>query len=140
VLVTIGASVVAYRFEKLSGTRFILLLCISGLALVGISQTSSNLVAPILMGSFFFLTKLLETVFDGKLQHSISSHRRATISSVGGFVAEIMSLAIYAGFGAIADHTNSLMAFAWFGVFVVVISVLYILINHRASLFKLSAE
>lgn len=132
VLATIIASIIAYKFEQLSPTRFLLLLGFAGVSLAGVAN-SGALLAPILLGGFFFLTKLLETIFDGKLQHSIQSHRRATITSVGGFLAEVISLGLYAGFGALANTGGTIQALSFMGMFVVGAAVVFIFMNKRLS-------
>jgi MFS family permease len=130
VLAAVGASVVAHRLEHLRTSMFVVGLGISGACLIGAGRLA-GVGGAALLGGFFFLTKLLETIYDGKLQHSISSRRRATVTSVSGFAAELMSIGTYIVFGYIARTGGTLVALEWFGLAVMVVAVGYSFAQRR---------
>jgi MFS family permease len=130
VLLTVGASLVAHRYEKLSTSAFLIILAMSGLMLVT-GGWLGGYASAVLVGGFFAFTKLLEVIYEGKLQHGISSHRRATITSVSGFLAEIMSIGMFLGFGAIAEQAGTVAALGWFGGLVVVVAAVYLGLGRR---------
>ncbi|QQR52363.1 hypothetical protein IPG36_07475 [bacterium] len=74
----------------------------------------------------FGLLKLLEVAYDARLQHEISSHRRATITSVSGFILEILSIGLFGFFGLLAQLYGTLTAFGWIGGGVTIVGLLYI--------------
>ena len=130
VLAAVAASFVAHRFERLGGRVFTLILGVSGAVLLA-SAITAPVVAIALMMSFFFTTKLVDVIFDGKLQHSITGSLRATVTSVAGFAVEILSIATYLVFGSIADARGTLMAFEVFGLVTLVVAGVYVLAGRR---------
>jgi len=136
-------SFLAHRYEKLSTPVFMVLLAISGLALtISGHFPGLSLVIPIVL--YTFLIKLLDTIYEGKLQHSITSGLRATITSAGGFATETLSLAVYGGYGLIAGASNNLGAFITFGAITALVALGYLLIAPRIvsnrTLHQLSAD
>lgn len=113
-LAVIGGSLLAHRWHKLTDGTFTWALVATGTALV-VAALPWRLpgFAAVMVG--FGLLKLLEVVYDGRLQHEISSHRRATITSVGGFMAEVLSIGLYGIIGLIADWWGVLAAFGFVG-------------------------
>jgi len=130
VLATVLASVVAHRFEALSTRTFIYILALSGVCLAG-STSPGGAGAVGLMIAFFFVTKLLEVIYDGKLQHSITGKLRATITSVSGFAMEILSIGTYLVFGAVADTRGTMAAFTVFGITIIVVAAGYFAFGRR---------
>ncbi len=120
----------AHRFERLGGRVFTLVLGVSGAVLLA-SAITAPVVAIALMIGFFFTTKLVDVIFDGKLQHSITGSLRATVTSVAGFAVEILSIATYLVFGSIADARGTLMAFEVFGLVTLVVAGVYVLAGRR---------
>lgn len=121
----IGGSLVAHRLQAVGDKGFAWLLALAGLALIAAA-------APWRIPGFgavmlgFGLLKLLEVAYDARLQHEISSHRRATITSVSGFILEILSIGLYGIFGLLAQLYGTLTAFGWIGGGVTIVGLLYI--------------
>ncbi len=124
VLAMVAASVVAHRFQALGTANFVRLLALGGIALA-VSTLPAGAGAVVLMISFFFVTKLLEVIYDGKLQHTITGRMRATITSVSGFVMEILSIGTYLVFGFIAQSHGTMAAFQAFGIITAAVAILY---------------
>ncbi len=125
-----AGSLVAYRYEKLSTSRFMLTLVLAGLLLLAAGASGSAYGIALLIG-YTFLIRMLQAVYDGKLQHSITGGLRATISSFSGVVLELMSIAVYLAYGLVTRHANNLVTFKIFGMVVVSVAVLYLLISPR---------
>ncbi len=123
-------SLVAYRYEKLSTSHFMLVLMIAGMCLFGAGVlgglgTMGGSIAVLLVVGYTFLIRMLQAVFDGKLQHAITSGLRATVSSVSGFALELMAISIYFAYGVVAEFGGNFGAFQVFGVIVVVVALVY---------------
>lgn len=136
-------SYIAFRYEKLSTVRFMLLLALSGLFLLSAGATGKVYSVILLIGYTFFI-RMLKQVYDGKLQHSIGSELRATVTSVGGFVVELLALITYVLYGLIAGRTSNFKAFAVLGGIVMFVSLLYLVaaprLLARQSLKQLAGE
>ena len=65
-----------------------------------------------------------------KIQHLIPSAVRATATSVQGFVVEIATLAMYFGFGIVAQYVSYDRAFLDFGLAIVAIGLLYLALGR----------
>ncbi len=128
IAVAAAGSLVAYHYEKLPTSRLMLLLAVSGIMLLA-AGASSRTFAILLLISYAFIIHMLQTVYDGKLQHSIRSGLRATISSVGGFVLELLSIAIYFIYGLVTDHTSNPGAFKVFGGIVLLVALAYLIVS-----------
>ncbi len=125
-----AASFLAYRFEKLSTKTFMILLALSGAALL-VAGAMANIGAVGLLIVYTFIIRLLGVIFDGKLQHSISSALRATVSSVSGLALEIMAVAIYFVYGLIADHAGNFGAIKAFGTLTALVGLVYLVLAPR---------
>ena len=123
-------SFIAYRFEKLTTSKFMLLLLLSGVFLL-LAGRADKVAAVALLTCYTFSIRLLQAVYDGKLQHEISSGLRATVSSVSGFSLEIMSIVAYISYGLLADKIHNRGAYSVFGGTVVIVAALYLLTAPR---------
>ncbi len=123
-------SFVAYRYEKLSTARFMALLILAGLFLMGAGKFGGVPGILLLVGYTLFI-RLLQSVFDGKLQHSISGGLRATIGSVSGVALELMSVIIYLVYGLITTHGSNFDAFKVFGGVTIVVALMYLVVAPR---------
>jgi len=130
VLVAALASFIAHRYENLSTRTFMTLLVLSGLLLM-LSGIVLGLGAIALIISYTFFIKLLSTIFDGKVQHSIRGGLRATITSVSIFVVEIMSIATYLVYGVLSRHGGNFASFKYIGAFVALVALGYLLLAPR---------
>ncbi|HVQ44466.1 MAG TPA: MFS transporter [Candidatus Saccharimonadia bacterium] len=130
VLVTATASALAHRVEHLGTRLFMLLLAVAGVCLLA-SEGGHGAGGIVLVVAFFGLMKLLEVIFDGQLQHSIKGRMRATITSVAGFGAELLSIGIYLAFGAVAETRGTFAAFGVFGAVTVLVAVAYLVVGRR---------
>jgi len=132
--VTVGAaalgSFIAYRYEKLSTVRFMLLLTFAGLLLL-IAGASSKVFAVALVVGYTFVIRMLKQIYDGKLQHTIGSGLRATITSVSGFALELLAVLAYLLYGFMADHFSNFRAFAAFGCIVMLVALIYLVVSPR---------
>jgi MFS family permease len=118
-------SLVAYRLSGLPTRGFYALFGIGGLLLV-IAAGLFTPSAMLLLAAYSGLMKLVGVVFEGRLQHAITSDRRATIGSVKSFVAQIGITALYMSFGPLAQATSYRIAFMACGGAAVGIGLTYL--------------
>lgn len=111
------ASFFAYRFENLSISLFHLMLIVAGL-LFYLAAILMNITSLILLTLYSILYVISSTVLEARIQHLIPSTIRATVSSLQGFVVEIGAVAVYVGFGALAEASGYGQAFQTFGLIV----------------------
>lgn len=116
----------AYKFEKLPVQFFHASLIVSGLLFfwAAIVLNISGLVALVIFAGFYSISSI---VIESKVQHLIPSETRATVSSVQGFFVEIGVLAVYTGFGLLAQAYGYAQAFRDFGLVIVAVGILYLL-------------
>ena len=67
--------------------------------------------------------KVIDIVFEGRLQDALPSETRATIASVKGFVVELAVTVLYLGFGPLAQLTSYRTAFLTTGALIGVVGV-----------------
>jgi hypothetical protein len=123
--VEVLVSLAAYRLSGLPTRGFYALFAVGGLVLAaaaGLFTPSAMLLLALYSG----LMKLVAVVFEGRLQHLIPSDQRATIGSVKGFLAQIGLIALYLGFGPLAEATSYRMAFMACGAAGVAIGLGYL--------------
>jgi hypothetical protein len=104
------ASLLAHRAGRLKLRAFYGLFGLAGAALLA----AGALFVPPAMGLLALYSgvlKLIDVVFESRLQHAIPSHQRATIGSVKGFAAQIGISALYLGFGPLAQAASYRIAF-----------------------------
>ena len=118
-------SLIAYRLAGLPTRGFYALLAVCGLLLA----TAAGLFTPaamLLLALYSGLMKLIGVVFEGRLQHIITSDRRATIGSVKSFLAQIGFITLYLSFGPLAQATSYRIAFLACGFAGVAIGLTYL--------------
>jgi MFS family permease len=125
-------SFVAHRFEHFSNSFFYVLFAISGLLLI-LASYLFTVPALALLIIFSLMFTIIHTVYSGRLQHTISSEARSTITSVNGFLVEIGVIAVYFGFGMFAQASSYRHSFTFFGIIVATIGLLYLLSDRSNS-------
>lgn len=124
-------SVLAHKFEKFGNQFFHISFIFNGFVLL-FASILFNISSLVLLLIFSVIFKVIDTVYEGKLQHSINSNVRATISSVKGFIVEMFVLATYLCFGFISNVYSYQKGFAVFGLLIILIGLTYLLlINLR---------
>ena len=76
---------------------------------------------------------IVQTIFEGKLQHAIPSETRATISSVKGFFLETKALVIYFAVGFIAQASDYRNSFIVFGIIMMLVGLFYLFSTNKNS-------
>jgi len=119
------ASLAAHRLAALGRRWFYALVILAG----GLLATAASLFTPAamaLLAIYSAMLKLIDVVFEGRLQHAVASENRATIGSVKGFAAQIGVVGLYLSFGPAAQFSSYRMAFLGCGVVVMVIGAAYL--------------
>jgi len=119
------ASLLAHRVSRLA-TRWIYSLFTLGGALLAIAAGIFSPPAMILLALYSGLLKMIDVVFEGRLQQAIPSDRRATIGSVKGFAGEVGVTGLYLAFGPLAQAASYQVAFGACGVTGVLIGLIYL--------------
>lgn len=119
------ASNIAYRFAGLSNRILYLMVVIQGTLLLAASLIFKPFAVLFLL-IFTFIFKVVDTVYQGRLQDKLPSHIRATTSSVKGFFVEIAVMAVYIGFGALAQSYDYQMTFGIFGAIIAIVGIIYL--------------
>ncbi len=130
VLAAAAASFAAHRFENLKTGTFMFLIFLAGIALVAAGNLQ-HFGLVLLLVVYTFLIKLVGTIYDGKIQHTITGKFRATITSVSLFAAEILSIAVYFLYGLLSRYGGNYHAFKGIGVVVVVFAVCFAILSPR---------
>ncbi len=127
------ASAIAYKFSNFSNRTFYIVFILNGILLL----TASLIFKPatvLLLLIFSFLFKIIDVVFEGKIQNVIPTEQRATISSVKGFFTEIGVTAIYFGVGSLASLYSYQKSFLLFSWLTILVGVIYFLFSFRNKL------
>jgi len=119
------ASLLAHRVSRLA-TRWIYSLFTLGGALLAIAAGIFSPPAMILLALYSGLLKMIDVVFEGRLQQAVPSDRRATIGSVKGFAGEVGVTGLYLAFGPLAQAASYQVAFGACGVTGVLIGLIYL--------------
>jgi MFS family permease len=119
-------SLIAYRVSGLPTRGFHGLFALGGL-LLAVAAGWFTPPAMILLAAYSGLMKLVDVVFEGRLQQAIGSDRRATIGSVKSFMAQIGITALYMSFGPMAAFASYRIAFLACGIAGVAIGLAYLL-------------
>jgi MFS family permease len=127
------ASLAAHRIARLTTRRLYGLFTLAGLMLAAAAGLFSA-PAMLLLIAYSGLLKMIEVVFEGRLQHAIPSDRRATIGSVKGFAGEIGVTGLYLLFGPVAQAISYQAAFLACGAAGVAIGLGYLATARRASI------
>jgi MFS family permease len=111
------ASVLAHRTRRLARGWFYALFALNGALLAlaaAIFQPAAVLLLIVFSGGF----KVIDIIFEARLQDAMPSETRATIGSVKGFVVEIAVTFLYLGFGPLAQATSYRAAFLTTGALI----------------------
>lgn len=135
--IQILASLIAYKFEKISDKSLYALFLAMGMILT-IASYMFNISSLILLILYTGISTVLITVYDSKLQHQAPEQIRATIWSIKGFFVEVMALAVYVVFGYLAGLFGYQVTFIIFGYITIFIGFIYIVAKLlRKSLFSI---
>ena len=74
--------------------------------------------------SVFF--SVINVILEGKLHHAIEEETRATVSSISGFLTELMVIGVYGGFGVLSQLGDYRLGFLSFGVLIVLVGLFYL--------------
>jgi MFS family permease len=122
------ASAIAHRFEFINGRAYFAVFLSCGLLLILAGQRADMFSIAIVV-IFVMMFEIINVLLNGRLQASIPSHIRATISSVKGFGTEMTGIIIFLGMGfAVGDGSYS-HGYATLGLIVAIIGLSYLLIN-----------
>lgn len=119
------AAALAHRARRLPNWSFHLMIVAGGVLLA----TAAAMFRPasvLLLIGFGGLFKVVDTVFEGRLQHAIPDETRATLGSVKGFAVQAACTALYLGFGPLAAATTYRTAFLAAGVGIVALHLVYL--------------
>jgi len=105
-----AASVLAHRTRRLASGLFFALFAVNG-ALLAVAAAIFRPAAVLLLVAFSGGFKVIDIVFEGRLQAVLPAETRATIGSVKGFVVEVAVTFLYLGFGPLAQATSYRTAF-----------------------------
>lgn len=125
------ASLEAHRAGRLDGRAFYAVFGIAGACLLAASAWFAP-PAMVLLAVYSGLMKVVDVVFEGRLQAAIPSHQRATIGSVKGFAAQIGISSLYLGFGPLAQATSYRIAFMACGAAGTLIGLAYLAWSFRS--------
>ncbi len=120
------AAALAHRAAGWRDRRFYLLFGVCGGLLVAAAAVFQPW-AVILLIAFSGGFKVIDTVFEGRLQHAIADETRATLGSVKGFAVQIAVTALYLTFGPLAQAASYRTAFLTFGAGIVGLAALYLI-------------
>ncbi len=103
-----------------------MLFSASGLILLEAAYLSS-IPSLVLLIIFSFIFTIIQVVFEGRFQHAIPGGTRATISSLSGFVIEILVIIVYFTVGTFAEYLSYRGVFAAYGILITALGMVYIL-------------
>ena len=125
-----AVSLTAYRLSGLPTRSFYALFALGGMLLLAAAGVFTP-PAMLLLAFYSGLMKLVGVVFEGHLQHAITSERRATIGSVKSFLAQIGITALYLSFGPLAEWTSYRIAFMACGLSGAAIGLTYLALAQK---------
>lgn len=132
----IVAGFFAYRLEKLRQVWFMGILIVAGMALA----LAGKWLGPLgLVGfaAFLLLVKVSITVFGAKVQHSITGHTRATITSINNFGVEVAAVVGFFVYGLLVQASGTSGALIIIGLATSVVGAAYLAVT-RGRLLKAS--
>ncbi|MBT9473125.1 MAG: MFS transporter [Pseudomonadota bacterium] len=112
------AAALAYRLSGAPAAALYGVVILAG----GLLIAAADMMSPagmLLLAVFAGLVKLIDINFETRMQHAISTERRATIASLAGFLWTVGSIGLYLAFGQIAERWSYGAAFMTFGVVMV---------------------
>jgi MFS family permease len=127
------ANTQAHRFFGYARRWFYIALIGAGLVL----GAAAAIFAPWSMALLVLYSgtmKVVDTVFEGRLQQAIGSANRATVGSLKGFAAQIGVSGLYLMFGPLAQATSYRVAFMACGAATLAVGAGYLAFNRRAAL------
>lgn len=119
---------IAYRFEKLRGATFIKVLAVAGGALM-LAAWLGGLGSLVLFSLFMLLLKLTQIIFNAKVQHTIASRTRATVTSFNGLGVEIAAVGGFFLYGLVTQFGSTQLALGVFGGISVGAALLYFMLS-----------
>ena len=126
------AALFVHRFERLPLAALYGLFTLTGV-LMAVAAVILGLGSLALLCAFSGVYAIVSTHVEVKIQHMIPSAVRATATSVQGFVVEIATLAMYFGFGLVAQYVSYDRAFLDFGLAIVAIGLLYLALGRSKA-------
>jgi MFS family permease len=126
------ASLLAHRVARLATRWLYGLFTLAGVLLVA----AAGLFTPpamILLALYSGVLKMIDVVFEGRLQNAIASDRRATLGSVKGFAGQIGVTGLYLAFGPLAQAASYQTAFMACGAAGLAIGVGYLASARRPA-------
>ena len=117
-----AAAALAHRLRALATGWYYALFAANG-ALLAAAAAFFRPAAVVLLVVFVWAFKVIDIVFEGRLQHALPSETRATIASVKAFVTEVAMTLLYLAFGPLAQATSYRTAFLATGVMIGVIGL-----------------
>lgn len=126
------ACFIAYRFEKRTNRFFYTIFFVNGVLLF-LAAYLFSVPTLLLLVIFSFLFTIIHVVYEGKLQHSIPSNTRATISSVSNSFVEMGVLFVYFSFGTIAQLSNYRNSFLIYGAIIAAIGLIYMIFGKKIN-------
>lgn len=124
-------SLVAWRVAFLDKGWFHALFALGGALLLSAAALFTP-PAMALLALYSGLFKIIDIVFEGRLQQLIPSNHRATIGSVKSLIAQIGLTGLYMSFGPIAQATSYRVAFAACGCSAIAIGLTTLAWPRRA--------
>lgn len=121
-----AAAALAHRASNLQDRWFYLLFALCG-GLLAAAAALFQPAAVILLIGFSAGFKVIDTVFEGRLQHAIPDETRATLGSVKGFAVQVAVTALYLTFGPLAQATSYPRAFLIFGAGIALLGGVYLI-------------
>lgn len=122
------AGSVAHKFQ-LTARSLMVLLALGGI-LMFLSGYFIGYIGLIFIALLAALMQLLTVTFDSKLQHTITGHARATLTSVNAFATQLAIVAGFAIYGLVAKEHRNAGSFMFFGFTTVIVAVCYLGITH----------
>jgi hypothetical protein len=110
-----AASLLAHRAERWRREAHYAVMVLAG----GLLTTAAILFTPwamLLLAAYSGLLKMLDVVFEARMQAGVGPENRATIGSVKSFCAQIGVIVLYVGFGPMAQFASYRIAFLACGV------------------------
>jgi MFS family permease len=132
-------SFLAHRYAHLATRSFMLLLLLSGILLIGAAQLL-GISAILLMILFTFVISLLNTIYGGKVQHSITGNLRATVTSVSIFSIGLFSVISFILYGIASKHTGNIAGFKVIGIISGITAIAYLVLTPRLLIKRIKQE
>ncbi len=131
-VVTAVGAILAHRVEHMNRFGIAGLISIGGLLLIS-AATLQSIVGLVPFALYYFAVMTASVVADARVQHAIANDdARATITPVGAFAIEIVSLVVFVAFGFLA-HDSLFRAFQVFGAFLVLAGAAFALSRSRVA-------